>query len=134
MLGLGACGAPEGVNAVRGLWVGLQASVGRVLYLCNIRTRRIQACSCYTVQRSRPVVGEVFRFSAHSLLNGILKFILQYDKCLKPCPWSVGAVGRAAAGQVAGARSKIEQTSEHRASRALSYEHQQRNVCILRLM
>jgi len=29
----------ETVNAARGLWVGLQASVGRVRYLGNARTR-----------------------------------------------------------------------------------------------
>ena len=49
----------------RGLWVGLQASAGCVRYLCDVRTQRIQSWIRYVVRPSQPVVGEVFKFSAH---------------------------------------------------------------------
>lgn len=74
LCGLACVQHADGIAAALGLWVGPQASVGCVKYLYNVRSWIIRSCSRYTVQRSRPDVGEVFMFSAHSLLNDALNY------------------------------------------------------------
>ena len=71
------------------------------------------------VQQSQPVVGEVFKFSAHSLLNDALYLPSSMLNATKVCPCKCGASGAGVAGWVAGVRSKIQQTCE---LRALGYE------------
>ncbi|SRR5258706_3500583 len=63
-------------NAVRGLWIGLQASAGRVRYQCNARTWRNWFWSHYVGKSSLPIVGKVLECSAHQLLNVTLNHIV----------------------------------------------------------
>ena len=126
---------------IRRAWtVGWATSTSKVrIIFTQLNTWRIRACSCYMVQRSRPVVGDVLMFSAHSLLNGTLKFTLQYTECLESLSMecgggqagSSGAGGAGGGGAVQARSSKL--ACEHRVSRALSDEHQPKNECILRL-
>ena len=53
------------------------------------------------VRLSGPVVGEDFKFSAHSVLNCTLNHIilsLQYAECLETCPWKCGSGGAGGGG------------------------------------
>ena len=99
---------------IRRAWtVGWATSTSKVrIIFTQPNTWRIRACSCYMVQRSRPVVGDVLMFSAHSLLNGTLKFTLQYTECLESMSMEMwGRSGGRQRGRRRGARSKIQQTS-----------------------
>ncbi len=63
-------------NAVHGLWIGLQASVGCVWCQCSACTWRNWFWSHCVGKSSLSIVGKVLKFSAHQLLNVTLNHIV----------------------------------------------------------
>src|SRR5258706_11644789 len=69
----------------RGLWVGLQVSVKR---MCC--TTHLHGGFGPAVATRSPIVGEVFKLSAHSLLNNALYLPYSMLNAPKIYPWKCG--------------------------------------------
>src|SRR6267154_1137602 len=78
--------------------------------MCDVCVQKAWSCSCYVVQPSQPVVGEVFKFSAHSLLNDALYSPCSMLNAWKMCPWKCG--GSHAGGGRAGSSGVVQDTKK----------------------
>jgi len=79
--------------------------------MCDVCVQKAWSCSRYAVQPSQPVVSEVFKFSAHSLLNDALYSPFSMLNAWRTCPWK--CVGGQAGGGGAGSGGVVQDTKKN---------------------
>ena len=80
-----------------------------VWYLCNIHVQRVWSCSHHMVWPSWLIMGRVFKFSAHLVLNR--PQITKYSPYIMPNDWKtwpLKCVGGGTGGSVAGCVSTVQ--------------------------